>query len=51
MPRAELLEAVNAGLVEGESPFVEDEFTAGMESLERQNKIMVVDSGNVIHIG
>mmetsp|Transcript_7657 Transcript_7657/g.17564 ORF Transcript_7657/g.17564 Transcript_7657/m.17564 type:complete len:178 (-) Transcript_7657:1-534(-) len=51
VPRLELLEAVNAGLVQGENPFSETEFFAGMDSLEAQNKIMMVESGNVIHIG
>jgi len=51
LPRAELLESVNAGLAEGEPEFSEDEFAAGMDSLEAQNKVMVVESGNVIHIG
>merc|ERR1719245_3004561 len=51
VPKMELLEAVNAGLVQGESPFSDAEFFAGMDSLEAQNKVMMVESGNVIHIG
>jgi len=51
IPRLELLEAVNAGLVQGEPLFSEEEFFAGMDSLEAQNKVMMVESGNVIHIG
>jgi len=51
VPRGELLESVNAGLAGGELPFLEAEFSAGLESLEAQNKVMVVESGNVIHIG
>mmetsp|Transcript_7656 Transcript_7656/g.17561 ORF Transcript_7656/g.17561 Transcript_7656/m.17561 type:complete len:119 (-) Transcript_7656:33-389(-) len=51
VPRLELLEAVNAGLVQGEPLFAEEEFFAGVESLEAQNKVMLVESGNVIHIG
>jgi len=51
LPITELLEIVNAGLVEGELPFGESEFEAGMEQLEQQNKIMKDDAGNVLHIG
>merc|ERR1712039_454338 len=51
LPSTELLEVVNAGLVDGETPFDEEEFEAGMEQLEQQNKIMKDDSGNVLHIG
>lgn len=51
IPRTELLEIVNAGLVEGEPQFSEDEFSAGLDNLEAQNKVMVMESGNVIHIG
>jgi len=49
--REELLASVNEGLAEGEPPFAEDEFSAGMDSLEAQNKVMVLESGNVISIG
>merc|ERR1712176_880980 len=51
MPRIDLLDAVNAGLVEGEAPFSEDEFASGLDELERQNKIMRVETGNVVHVG
>merc|ERR1712039_387545 len=51
MPRLDLLEAVNAGLVEGEAPFSEDEFASGLDELERQNRIMSVETGNVVHVG
>uniref|UniRef100_A0A7S4T417 DNA replication licensing factor MCM3 n=1 Tax=Alexandrium monilatum TaxID=311494 RepID=A0A7S4T417_9DINO len=49
--REELLASVNEGLAEGEPPFAEDEFSAGMDSLEAQNKVMVLETGNVISIG
>mmetsp|Transcript_104080 Transcript_104080/g.252671 ORF Transcript_104080/g.252671 Transcript_104080/m.252671 type:complete len:105 (+) Transcript_104080:1-315(+) len=51
VPRAELLAGVNGGLAEGEPPFLEDEFGAGLDSLEAQNKIMVLESGSVVNIG
>lgn len=48
---SELLERVNAGLLEGESPFEEEEFQAGLVKLEERNKLMVMaDSGIVVLI-
>merc|ERR1712072_1211159 len=41
LPRAELLEGVNAGLVEGEDAFLEEEFEAGLTVMESRNKIFV----------
>mmetsp|Transcript_34880 Transcript_34880/g.108483 ORF Transcript_34880/g.108483 Transcript_34880/m.108483 type:complete len:798 (-) Transcript_34880:149-2542(-) len=49
VPRVDLLASVNAGLAEGELPFSEDEFGAGLDSLEAQNKVMI-ESDNVISI-
>eukprot|EP00406_Dinophysis_acuminata_P039029 CAMPEP_0179374600 /NCGR_PEP_ID=MMETSP0797-20121207/87382_1 /TAXON_ID=47934 /ORGANISM="Dinophysis acuminata, Strain DAEP01" /LENGTH=353 /DNA_ID=CAMNT_0021090603 /DNA_START=1 /DNA_END=1058 /DNA_ORIENTATION=- len=43
-----LLESVNAGLAEGEPEFVEDEFAAGLAGLEAQNKVMLLDTGDVV---
>merc|ERR1712137_1267132 len=39
MQRSELLETINAELVEGEAAFSADEFDAGIERLNLQNKI------------
>merc|ERR1712032_1359686 len=41
MSRGELLEGVNAGLVEGENLFADAEFDAGLAEMENQNKVMV----------
>merc|ERR1712032_871563 len=46
--RGDLLENVNAGLVQGEPEFTDTEFSAGMDNLEAQNKIMLTDSGMVV---
>merc|ERR1712129_627909 len=46
--RGDLLEIVNAGLVQGEPEFNEVEFSAGVDNLEAQNKIMLTDSGMVV---
>mmetsp|Transcript_45025 Transcript_45025/g.127363 ORF Transcript_45025/g.127363 Transcript_45025/m.127363 type:complete len:385 (-) Transcript_45025:444-1598(-) len=46
-----LMESVNAGLAEGEPEFIEDEFAAGLAGLEAQNKVMLLDTGDVVHIG
>jgi len=51
VPRGDLLMSVNEGLAEGEPAFNEDEFSAGLDSLEAQNKIMVLESGSVVNIG
>merc|ERR1712241_37015 len=48
MHRGDLLEIVNAGLVQGEPAFNEVEFSAGVDNLEAQNKIMLMDSGMVV---
>jgi DNA replication licensing factor MCM3 len=50
--RAELLEGVNAGLSEGEQPFDDEEFDAGLNVMEARNKIFVVqETGEVILVG
>jgi len=46
--QGDLLEIVNAGLVQGEPEFNEVEFSAGMDNLEAQNKIMLTDTGMVV---
>jgi len=46
--RGDLLQTVNAGLVEGEPEFNGVEFSAGVDNLEAQNKIMLTDSGMVV---
>merc|ERR1712008_22412 len=46
--RGDLLEILNAGLVQGEPAFNEVEFSAGVDNLEAQNKIMLLDSGMVV---
>jgi len=52
MSRAELLEGVNAGLVEGEQPFDDEEYEAGLAVMESRNKIFVAqDSGEVMLVG
>lgn len=52
LSRGDLLESVNAGVAEGEAPFEEEEFAAGLAQLEAQNKVMnVVESGDVIFVG
>merc|ERR1712187_306574 len=50
--RPELLEGVNAGLMEGEPPFDEEEFDAGLVAMENRNKIFISeDSGEVMLVG
>merc|ERR1711972_891048 len=52
MVRAELLEGVNAGLMEGEPPFDEEEFNAGLSVMENRNKVFVSEeSGEVMLVG
>jgi len=51
VPREALLASVNEGLAEGEPAYGLDEFAAGLDSLEAQNKVMVLESGAVISIG
>merc|ERR1712032_479252 len=52
MSRGELLEGVNAGLVEGENLFADAEFDAGLTEMEIKNKVMVAhESGEVVHVG
>merc|ERR1712139_246963 len=41
IPRAELTEAVNAGVVEGEPAFTEEEMEAGLRVMESRNKLFV----------
>lgn len=51
IPWGVLLENVNADLAEGEPAFTESEFTAGIDQLEEQNKVMnVVDTGYVVYV-
>mmetsp|Transcript_12071 Transcript_12071/g.26335 ORF Transcript_12071/g.26335 Transcript_12071/m.26335 type:complete len:509 (-) Transcript_12071:368-1894(-) len=49
-PRDALLETVNSQLVQGEQPFEAEEFRAGLEKLEVQNKVMVDETGMVTNI-
>jgi len=50
--RGDLLESVNAGLTAGEPAFTEDEFDAGIDQLEADNKVMtVVETGEIHFIG
>jgi len=52
MLRTALLEGVNAGLVEGEEAFADEEFDAGLRVMEARNKILVAqDSGEVMLVG
>jgi len=52
MSRAELLEGINAGLMEGEQPFEEEDFAAGLAVMESRNKIFVsVETGEVMLVG
>jgi len=52
MATAELLEGVNAGLSEGEQPFEDAEFEAGLAVMEARNKIFVAqEGGEVILVG
>lgn len=44
----DLLEGVNTGLVEGEKAFDESEFRQGLADLERKNKIMVAEEGDLV---
>lgn len=52
LQESELFEAVNAGIVQGEPPFVAEEFHAGLRRLEQENKVMLLEeTGDVIIIG
>jgi len=52
MSRGELLEGVNAGLMEGEQPFGGEEFAAGLTVMESRNKVFVSEeSGEVMLVG
>jgi len=51
MSRAELLEGVNAGLSDGEQPFDDEEFDAGLGVMENRNKIFQTEEGEVILVG
>merc|ERR1719217_365045 len=51
MARAELLEGVNAGLLEGEPPFDDEEFAAGLVVMESRNKIFIAETGEVMLVG
>lgn len=44
----ELLESINAGLLEGEAPFEEEEFHAGLSKLEERNKLMVLAENGIV---
>jgi DNA replication licensing factor MCM3 len=49
--RGDLLEAINASLTEGEAAFTEEEFDAGIDRLEADNKVMsVVETGDIIQV-
>lgn len=41
--RSDLIEGINAELMEGEAPFEEEEFTAGLRIMESRNKILVAE--------
>jgi len=50
--RSDLLEGINAELLEGEAPFEDEEFTAGLRIMEARNKIVVAEeSGEVMLVG
>jgi len=52
LSRDDLLEAVNASLMEGDSPFAEEEFQAGLGVMESRNKIFIADeTGDVMLVG
>merc|ERR1719199_1788147 len=52
MARGDLLEGINAGLSEGERPFEEEEFAAGLTVMESRNKVFVSpEAGEVILVG
>merc|ERR1719217_1211725 len=51
MLRTELLEGVNAGLLEGEPPFDDEEFAAGLVVMESRNKIFIAETGEVMLVG
>jgi DNA replication licensing factor MCM3 len=52
LSRAELLQGVNAGLVQGEEAYGDEEFNAGLAVMEARNKVFVVeDSGEVMLVG
>merc|ERR1711865_432994 len=52
MSRTELLDGVNRGLAEGERPFEDEEFDAGLTVMEARNKIFVAqESGEVMLVG
>jgi len=44
----ELLESINASLLDGEAPFEEDEFHAGLTKLEERNKLMVLAENGIV---
>lgn len=50
MLKQELFDSVNASLAQGESPFSEEEFAAGMHHLQTLNKILVDESDTVLNI-
>lgn len=50
LPRAALLEEVNAGLEGGEVPFLAEEFEAGLTVLEARNKIFISEAGEVVNV-
>merc|ERR1711871_365768 len=52
MARIELLNRINTDLLEGEAPFEEEEFTAGLRIMESRNKILVAEeTGDVMIVG
>jgi len=52
LSRAELFEAVNANLMEGELPFEEEELQAGLTHMEARNKVFIADeTGDVMLVG
>mmetsp|Transcript_26762 Transcript_26762/g.49158 ORF Transcript_26762/g.49158 Transcript_26762/m.49158 type:complete len:796 (-) Transcript_26762:57-2444(-) len=46
----DLHEGVNAGMMEGETLFSDEEFRRGMKALQRRNKIIITEAGEVIAI-
>merc|ERR1711937_784568 len=51
LSRVELFEAVNGNLMEGELPFEEEEFQAGLVVMEARNKVFMDESGDVMLVG
>jgi DNA replication licensing factor MCM3 len=50
--KSDLLEGVNAGLIEGEPPYAGEEFDAGLAVMESRNKIfLAAETGEVIMVG